>query len=261
MGFLKYVPLVEMNPIMESDSLAQCLYKVTLSKEAYQQHLVSLFCGFVGDDVLLDLLGLLCDYDWLWEPRYLFQIGVQAQSESCWMLVDCCKRMYQSGKPLFECLIEGHYDDYCCALLALDEDRCQWVREDGATLLHVATIYNRLPLVEGLMKTYSLDPEAVTNLGLTPLHIAVRYGYLELAEYLLKEGVCVNKRSFSGDTPLHLAIREASIPLSRLLLRYGADPSIEAGDGLSAMASASIAFRHGLEQPRADTDFSNCFIS
>ena len=78
--------------------------------------------------------------------------------------------------------------------------------ELGNAALRRASGSGRLDMVQHLIETYGVDPEAKHQNGCTPLHYAVRRS-LEIVQYLIE--VChVNveaKEILSGRTPLHVA--------------------------------------------------------
>ena len=78
--------------------------------------------------------------------------------------------------------------------------------ELGNEALRRASGSGRLDMVQHLIETYGVDPEAKHQNGCTPLHYAVRRS-LEIVQYLIE--VChVNveaKEILSGRTPLHVA--------------------------------------------------------
>jgi ankyrin repeat protein len=74
--------------------------------------------------------------------------------------------------------------------------------------------------------------------GRTPLHIVVgvvgsyhHHNVMAITELLLKAGANPNLQAVEGLTPLAKAVERKSIEMAQLLLRYGADPTIADNEG------------------------------
>jgi Ankyrin repeats (3 copies) len=87
----------------------------------------------------------------------------------------------------------------------------------GCTLLHLATKYGHLPVVEFLIGKGA----AVTVLddqGYTPLHAAVERGFLEIAQVLLNNKADINAQFEGGWTTLHEAVYKNNAEIAQLLI-------------------------------------------
>lgn len=82
--------------------------------------------------------------------------------------------------------------------------------------------------------------------GQTALHLAIQKNYLDLASALLENGANIDAyardEGYHRMTPLHYAALTGNLVATRLLLNWGANVSIENGDGLNA---SSLALKHG----------------
>lgn len=84
------------------------------------------------------------------------------------------------------------------------------------------------------------------DMGQTALHLAVQKNYLDIASALLENGANIDAygrdEAYHRMTPLHYAALTGNLVAARLLLNWGADISVENGDGLNA---SSLALKHG----------------
>ena len=74
--------------------------------------------------------------------------------------------------------------------------------------------------------------------GHTPLHAAASRNSVDIVRLLLDAGADVNARSNKGETPLLNAVANttpAKLFIVRLLREHGADPTVIAHDGFSAL--------------------------
>lgn len=96
------------------------------------------------------------------------------------------------------------------------------------TPLHLATQHGRVEVVRILIAE-GADLNAtsgnVDHVGMTALDFAVRYRHFEIAEVLLDAGVVPGLSLFGAD----------SAKMVRILIEAGADPSLRAPDGSSAL--------------------------
>ncbi|MBL3745162.1 ankyrin repeat domain-containing protein [Mycobacteroides abscessus subsp. massiliense] len=85
----------------------------------------------------------------------------------------------------------------------------------------------------------------------TPLHSAVAGDSAEVVRYLLDSGAYVDARNNKGETPLKLAVRNttpAAAQIMEVLYAAGADPTIQADNGKSAL---DFVRRYGKPEERA----------
>jgi ankyrin repeat protein len=82
------------------------------------------------------------------------------------------------------------------------------------------------------------DVNAADDVGSTPLHFAAKGESEEVVELLIDAGANVNAANNKGETPLNNAVGNttpAKLPIVRLLRERGADPTIPAQDGFTAL--------------------------
>ncbi|XP_028966676.1 poly [ADP-ribose] polymerase tankyrase-1 [Galendromus occidentalis] len=107
---------------------------------------------------------------------------------------------------------------------------CRDVDGRQSTPLHFAAGYNRVSVVECLLKT-GADVHAKDKGGLVPLHNACSYGHYEVALLLVKHGAYVNVTDLWKFSPLHEAAAKGKYDIVKLLLSHGADPAKKNRDG------------------------------
>ncbi|VDK22061.1 unnamed protein product, partial [Taenia asiatica] len=107
---------------------------------------------------------------------------------------------------------------------------CRDIDGRHSTPLHFAAGYNRLAVVEMLLK-FGADVHAKDKGGLVPLHNACSYGHAKVAELLIQHGANVNVTDLWRFTPLHEAAAKGKFDICRLLLKHGADPTRKNRDG------------------------------
>ncbi|VDI17156.1 Hypothetical predicted protein [Mytilus galloprovincialis] len=94
---------------------------------------------------------------------------------------------------------------------------------DGDTLLHSATRFGHLNILQWLLERTKIDPNNVNKDGDTVLHITVRGGKLEMVKLLLKTSTIDpnQQNKTNGDTLLHIAVRDENLDMVQLLLERG----------------------------------------
>lgn len=97
----------------------------------------------------------------------------------------------------------------------------------GDQPLHIAAFRGRAHLIEELLKTGSVDIEAVSRNGgdLTPIHKTALSGHVKAAQVLLDNGAKMMPISRDGRTPLHVAAQSGHRGMVRFLLSRSAEPS------------------------------------
>ncbi|CAH8591301.1 unnamed protein product [Schistosoma turkestanicum] len=116
------------------------------------------------------------------------------------------------------------------------------VGQNDLTPLHIATHYNRLPVVQLLLDNDAKVDCRAGN-GYTSLHMAAKQNHLDIATLLLAhesdQVQLANSSSRSGFTPLHLAAQEGHTDMVSLLLQHGADPNHQSKNGLAPLHLAA----------------------
>jgi hypothetical protein len=117
---------------------------------------------------------------------------------------------------------------------------------DGFPLLHLAAHFGQEDIVD-LLLTNGADPDAVAEnvIRNRPLHSAVAFKdplvAHRLVQKLLDAGANPNVQQKGGWTPLHGAAIHGRLQTLNLLLARGADPTLTADDGSTALALAARA--------------------
>jgi ankyrin repeat protein len=107
----------------------------------------------------------------------------------------------------------------------------------------------------GVDRQYLINELVYASGGFTPLHYAARQGYLDVAAALLDAGVDVNQVTGGDHTSaLLVASINGRFDLAKLLLERGADPNIQAQNGVTPLYAAinvQWAPKAAYPQPRA----------
>ncbi|CAH8655158.1 unnamed protein product [Schistosoma rodhaini] len=116
------------------------------------------------------------------------------------------------------------------------------IGQNDLTPLHIATHYNRLPVVQLLLDN-NAQVDCRAGNGYTSLHMAAKQNHLDIATLLLAHESdqiqIANSSSRSGFTPLHLAAQEGHTDMVSLLLQHGADPNHQSKNGLAPLHLAA----------------------
>ena len=102
-------------------------------------------------------------------------------------------------------------------------------REDGLTILHIATANNQLKIVDCLIKN-GANVNECTEYG-SPLHTSVRENNSKITEMLLSNGADANAQNDWGQTPLHMISYRSSPEVVSILLKNGANPKATDDEG------------------------------
>ncbi len=106
----------------------------------------------------------------------------------------------------------------------------------GFTALHGVAGEELVEMAEYLLDC-GADPNAGNDEGMTPLHLAA---WPEMVKLLVRRGARLNERAKNGYTPLMAwAAEEEGYDVMETLLSLGADPSVKAGDGDTALDIAT----------------------
>ena len=100
------------------------------------------------------------------------------------------------------------------------------------------------------------DANAQDDQGFTALHFAAASGTsVEVAQLLLDAGADINARNHNDETPLYLAVANKTagkLPVVRLVRERGADATIPAHDGFTALKYVERYGRPELRELFAD---------
>lgn len=95
-----------------------------------------------------------------------------------------------------------------------------------------------LDKVKQAVSQAGFDINADVGMGRALIHCAADYGQTEVLEFLIANGANVNAKDKHGITPLLNAIFEGHTASVKLLLSKGADKTVKAPSGESALESA-----------------------
>ncbi|OQV09282.1 hypothetical protein CLAIMM_13417 [Cladophialophora immunda] len=119
--------------------------------------------------------------------------------------------------------------------------------DDAATALTVAVVEGNGKMVRLLLER-GADLEATTRDGETPLAIAARTGNEEVVRVLLEHSAYLEAQNNSRDTPLLLAIENGHENVVGVLLEAGADHTVRARDGLTALDLVRVSCNKAIVQ-------------
>lgn len=127
-----------------------------------------------------------------------------------------------------------------------------WQETDPVRIaeLHQISVDYRLANTRHLIDS-GANVNAADDDDCTPLHSAVAGDSAEVVRYLLDSGAYVDARNNKGETPLKLAVRNttpAAAQIMQVLYTAGADPTIQADNGKSAL---DFVRRYGKPEERA----------
>ena len=97
------------------------------------------------------------------------------------------------------------------------------VDEKGMLPLQIATVFNRVEIVELLIDKGADVNGADIKFGQTALYAAAFGKRKNIAEVLIKSGAKVNTKIPRGDTPLHAATMSGNSDIAELLIAHGAN--------------------------------------
>jgi ankyrin repeat protein len=132
--------------------------------------------------------------------------------------------------------------------------------DNGATPLYMASQNKHLPVVQALLQGGADVNEAMDDGG-TPLYVASQVGHQPVVQALLQGGADADKGVDSGDTPLIVASGQCYLPVVQALLQAGADVNKATDNGATALYIASmwghLPVVQALLQAGADADKTN----
>jgi hypothetical protein len=122
----------------------------------------------------------------------------------------------------------------------------------GIPPIHTACIDGNLRLVEFLVQTSPEDQVEMQDIvGSRPLHVAALYNYVPIIRYLIQCGADVNARDQYQSTPLVVTTNAEAV---ELLVAFGADVDAKNVNGVSARSIAAtnpyvtLAIEQGMKQ-------------
>lgn len=108
---------------------------------------------------------------------------------------------------------------------------------DGSTLLHKAVIYEKLDIIEILIKE-GYDPNAINNTQATPLIVAASLGNRESTLFLIQSGSKISNRDCYGYSPLLIALKHHHFHIIDDLLLFGGDINQKKENGMTILHEA-----------------------
>ena len=116
-----------------------------------------------------------------------------------------CALRYRCDDSIVELLLKNGVDLFAC-------------NEDGVSILDYAIMYNRIELVEEILKTDIDINKTKRPSQFTPLMGAVCYGRKEIAVMLLEKGADVTLRDIKGLSALDFAKKTRKVKMIELLI-------------------------------------------
>mmetsp|Transcript_1131 Transcript_1131/g.2449 ORF Transcript_1131/g.2449 Transcript_1131/m.2449 type:complete len:436 (+) Transcript_1131:142-1449(+) len=129
-----------------------------------------------------------------------------------------CQDLERGQTALLWCARHGHLPAVQkLVALGVDLNRADF---DGTTALHIATVYNDVPMVSLLLKSNS-NPDCRSHVWKTPMKIALEYGYSEIVDKLYDAGATPGTpdRQGTGILDDHYAVWEPMPPALDLAAR------------------------------------------
>ena len=166
--------------------------------------------------------------------RFLLERGARVQPDA--------------ARPVLHAAAASEDDDPVgVQLLLKHKARVDAADANSRTALHAAAQAGHGAILQALVEA-GAAVDARDDAGRTPLLMAARHGHADAVDVLVEAGADLGVRDVEGRTVLHHAVEgEATSPaLLRNLLQRGADASVEAGDGTTALQRATTAGRWAL---------------
>ncbi len=121
-------------------------------------------------------------------------------------------------ETVLACALRYRCDDDIVELLLQKGANLFACNEDGVSILDYAIMYNRIKLVEKILKTDIDINKTKRPSQFTPLMGAVCYGRKEIAVMLLKKGADVTLRDIKGLSALDFAKKTRKVKMIELLI-------------------------------------------
>ncbi|KAF5895516.1 serine/threonine-protein phosphatase 6 regulatory ankyrin repeat subunit B-like, partial [Clarias magur] len=103
--------------------------------------------------------------------------------------------------------------------------------KDGSTLLHIASRFGNLEMLQSLLKK-GVPLHMADKSGAVCLHVAARFGHTTVVKVLLQKGLHVDATNKDGLTALHVAVENCKPKVVQILLGSGAQVQLRGGKAL-----------------------------
>jgi ankyrin repeat protein len=103
--------------------------------------------------------------------------------------------------------------------------------DNGAKPLYISATQGRVQIAKLLLRAYANIESFNSKTQRTALCQAITNNHIEIVKLLLDGGVSLNTLLSGRNTPLYIAARNNNAQIVELLLEYGADKTIQLGDG------------------------------
>ncbi|MBA3954065.1 ankyrin repeat domain-containing protein [Candidatus Dependentiae bacterium] len=123
--------------------------------------------------------------------------------------------------------------------LLLKKGAYPYVTTDGTFPLVAASEKGHTDIVELLLNTPKIDPNAQDQHGDTALIKACAFGHNGIVKLLIEKKANPNLPNNLGNTPLIIALDKGFIPIAKFLLEAGANPNILNKAGITALLLAA----------------------
>lgn len=153
------------------------------------------------------------------------------------MKPDVVNALLELGVPvdIFEASVLGMVDRID-EILKSNPARVTEYAPDGFTPVALASFFGQPAAVKALIAGGAdVNAHAKNALKVTALHAAVAGRNMEVIKAVLAAGADVNAQQQAGFRPMHEAGANANRALAELLLAHGADPTLAADDGKTAI--------------------------
>ena len=153
------------------------------------------------------------------------------------MKPDVVNALLELGAPvdIFEASVLGKVDRID-EILKSNPARVTEYAPDGFTPVALASFFGQPAAVKALIAGGAdVNAHAKNALKVAALHAAVAGRNMEVIKAVLAAGADVNAQQQAGFRPMHEAGANANRALAELLLAHGADPTLAADDGKTAI--------------------------